>query len=435
MSNNNYDFYDRKYEFAVRDLKASMFDVIMDDKNNLSNIKDQVSVDSELSKIYEEKSVVLDDVIKMINELVNSLRLLDSYSNKLANFGKTNTSEEAQAETSIDDKEEVVDQNVESVTDTASDTVVSEENVEVTAETLPAVNEEVSANQNEDSVTNTVSDIVAPEENVEVTAENLPTIREEAAVDQSVIAPAIDAVSDVNEEAPKENVETTAEAILPIINEEVVEESAPEVASEEKTDVVENTSISAVNEEVDANQNVEPTTDAVSNEKILPNLDVSDDSVVESPTPDVVPSESSDTNVEENINLPVINNGEQNNNTDSFDFLCTEGNEGRGVIVTASQVGNLRASLNTQKALYDSAKSNLTTLSNSDIEQVNNVNTSVSINTGELESSGGDQREIMTQQAQQLYKEGKVEEAQALLEQVAALNEQYQSSEGVAKVA
>ena len=96
---NDYVFENRKYENAVRDLKATLFDIIAMEEIKLSNIEMKIGNEFDSAKREElEKLCALQDdclkrTLRVTNELTESLIKLDSYSKNLKKFGSENVSE------------------------------------------------------------------------------------------------------------------------------------------------------------------------------------------------------------------------------------------------------------------------------------------------------------------------------------------------------
>lgn len=94
-----YIFEDRKYENAIRDLKATLFDIIAMEEIRLSNIEMKIENEfdsakkEELERLCAAQSECLNNTLRITKELTSSLIKLDSYSRNLKKMGSEAVSE------------------------------------------------------------------------------------------------------------------------------------------------------------------------------------------------------------------------------------------------------------------------------------------------------------------------------------------------------
>ena len=87
-----YIFHDKKYELAVRDLKATLFDIVISEETKLGDVEKKASVEKnperqlQLRNLCEQEGLCLKKVVAITDELSESLKTLDSYSRELEVF-------------------------------------------------------------------------------------------------------------------------------------------------------------------------------------------------------------------------------------------------------------------------------------------------------------------------------------------------------------
>jgi len=84
-----YIFGNKKYELTVRDLKATLFDIVAMEQKKLSEIEVKAEkeineeIRQELVEICTQQNNCLKKVLILTNEIAGNLEMLDSYSKKL----------------------------------------------------------------------------------------------------------------------------------------------------------------------------------------------------------------------------------------------------------------------------------------------------------------------------------------------------------------
>ncbi len=297
---------------------------------------------------------------------------------------------------------EEVENTEEPVVEGTNDVVVPE--IANTQEEVPT--EEVE--NTEEPVVEETNDVAVPE--IANTQEEVPTEEventEEPVVEETndVVVPEI---ANTQEEVPTEEVaENTEEAVAEETNDVVV----PEIANTQEevpTDAVENTEESVVenNEEVNNNEisfnGLESNQEEQNNGVVLPLISVVPSPVEETATPDA----------------PVVENTVDDPN--ALKLYKTSNDQAKVILVTNVQYDKLKQSLDSKKSLL-----NAKGMFGGELEEQ-------LVQNGLLEGSVEDKQQQVQQliaEAQELYKEGKSEEAQEKMNQVAALNEEIKNS-------
>ena len=311
------------------------------------------------------------------------------------------------------DEVPVDDMAVENVEEVPMDENVVDE--EVTAEDIAGeVGEEVAAEEvTEEASEEATAEEAAEEASEEVTAEEAAeeaseeATAEEAAEEASEEATAEEVAGEASEEVTAEEAseEVTAEEAAGEASEEVTAEEAAEEASEE---VTAEEAAGEASEEVPVEENPEITFDGVDNTQendgvVLPTISLNqpDENTEDAPV-----------NEESSTVEAVDNTG-----SDLLTITKTSEDAPRVILVTAPQYDKLKQSLDTKKALLN-AKGLFTDDENLEQQLVQN---------GLLEGTVEDKQQQIQQliaEAQELYKEGKNEEAQEKMNLVSQLNEQ-----------
>ena len=488
---NDYVFENRKYENAVRDLKATLFDIIAMEEIKLSNIEMKIGneFDSAKREKLEKLCALQDDCLKrtlrVTNELTESLIKLDSYSKNLKKFGSEKVSEaiadvgndivyqtyENDLENAINERDNLASGMVNSfdeldVSDEEKEQMIQNVQTIQTGEGMEDYDssEEV-ADEEEDYQDEAVPDTEMAEE-VEDTEVPVDSDEVEAAEndleDEQVAEVALPEV-----EVPSE--ENTAD-IAGLGDEQVAKVALPtvEVPSEENTADIAGLGDEQVAEvalpevEAPSEENIAETTDAETEQTVdtdinLPVIDAvkeAEGTVTLTPTQ----AQNDTVNVALNSLADTVANQEQLANENKalvkeepgmgviqkIKFIKSSSEVSRAILTTKKQITKLRESKETQKALLSIRNM----ISNNPIAEqtVAAVDSSLDdekvteqqlIASGLLEASFADKQkqiETMLEQANNLYKEGKAAEAQVMYDQISALNKELQeANKGVSK--
>ena len=407
--NDNYDFKIREYERAARGVKADLFDVFM---NNSDISKAQELINSvgattmvELKELCDKKVAVIDKVVSTTNELFKELEELDLCSSKLADLevklGITSSISEVnlgEKETVKDTKSEIVvpiDDNIGLVNNNSQEEPVISEKSEVVAKAVLEPEEESTPVEEASPVIPEVTEAettVAPVAEEPAPVEEASPVIPEATEAETAVVPAAEKPVPVEEASPVIPEATEAEtAVVPAAEEPApVEEASPVIPEAAEAE----TTVAPVAEEPVKLEETSP---------IIPDV-----------TPEVAEAAKNEASVDTNS-----------------DFIHDDGDD-RAIIVTEKQFNSLEASRELNKTMFEAIQKSANTSSEVvNSTSVTNTEAIEQVSEQPLEDKIG----VMTQQAQQLYNEGKKEEAQAMLEEVTALNQQYQASEGMAKAA
>ena len=314
------------------------------------------------------------------------------------------------------DVDQVVDGMEQPVVDDAMDMINSEEvtmpdmavdNMEDVSMDENVVDEEVTAEE----IAGEVSEEAPTEEVAGEVNEEVPT--EEVAGEVSEEAPAEEVAGDVSEEAPTEEIagdvseEAPTEEVAGEVSEEApTEEVAGEVSEETPTEEI----TGEVSEEATTTEeNPEITFNGADNTQ-------ENDGVV-LPTISLNQTEENTEDAPVNEESAPIESVENNTESDLLTITRTSSDAPRVILVTTPQFDKLKQSLETKKALLN-AKGIFTDDENLEQQLVQN---------GLLEGTVEDKQQQIQQliaEAQELYKEGKNEEAQEKMNLVSQLNEQ-----------
>ena len=186
-----YIFHDKRIEVAVRDLKATLYDVFVSEEKKLESINNKISSETDdekkerLQSISSQESTCLKDMALLTEQLSESLKSLDSCAGELEKFNNevmaelisgANKSSELEDNMDNDAKQEVVEDTKDDVSsddmaatvDEASDndlTATEDVSVEETSEdSLVETSEEPMV---ETSGVNSLIDPFIPDEPVE----------------------------------------------------------------------------------------------------------------------------------------------------------------------------------------------------------------------------------------------------------------------------
>ena len=368
-----YIFHDKRIEVAVRDLKATLYDVFVSEEKKLESINNKISSETDdekkerLQSIYSQESTCLKNMALLTEKLSESLKSLDSCAGELEKFNDEVMAELISGANKSSELEDNMDND-------AKQEVVEDTKDDVSSDDMAATVDEASDN-----------DLTATEDvSVEETSEDsLVETSEEPMVETSGVNSLIDPF------IPDEPVEEATDVVSPIAVEEPVVEA---------TDVV-------------------------------PPVIREEPVIME--TTDVVPSVT--------IEEPVVRAESANSDRQTFTKLGNE--ESKAIIVTAEQGRKIRESLLVQEALFNAKMDNLSNNYSTESKYAteatdfsdDKVEPMLATDLKQKNSTTESIFEQMSKDAQTLYDDGKVEEAEQKLEELRALaKEANDNSQAVA---
>ncbi len=465
-----YIYENQEYENVLVKIKAALMDIISSEENKLYEIEQKITTTTDeifkekLSKLCADERCALRQIIITMNTLSASLEKVDSYSKDfdsiedenikeiiadLKNENVNNISESVESpvykqeeaiESSqeepimVQEQEEIaepVEQTEENIVTEEKETPVVEENDEETYPTeepeetieqaAPTIEEKTEPIEQSEDISNEVEDTpiseqIEPEETITSSEEVVPEVSQEVQNEEQVyenqpIETPVDNTEVVQEEQPEdaqvydENVEEVAE-----------EQPSEQISQEENTPL-----IPIVTEQTKQQQPSKETEEQASSE-------IAEEDVVAPP--------SVDENVQQqefNPSIPAIEN--QENVTYQEDlpkeplmtFIKASQDSPKAILTSLKQVTNLRSSYKTQNALLSSRG----TIAS---RNINGVDSEVQelVDNGLLAPSS-ENIEAMMNEANKLYQEGKINEAQEMYDQISILNKQLQESNSVVK--
>lgn len=459
-----YIYENQEYENVLVKIKAALMDIISSEENKLYEIEQKITTTTDesfkekLSKLCADERCALRQIIITMNTLSASLEKVDSYSKDfdsiedenikeiiadLKNENVNNISENVESpvykqEEAIESSQEepIMVQEQEEIAEPVEqtekkETPVVEENDEETYPTeepeetieqaAPTIEEKNEPIEQSEDISNEVEDTpiseqIEPEETITSSEEVVPEVSQEVQNEEQVyenqpIETPVDNTEVVQEEQPEdaqvydENVEEVAD-----------EQPSEQISQEENTPL-----IPIVTEQTKQQQ---------------PSKETEEQSSSEIAEEDVVAPPSVDENVQQqefNPSIPAIEN--QENVTYQEDlpkeplmtFIKASQDSPKAILTSLKQVTNLRASYKTQNALLSSRG----TIAS---RNINGVDSEVQelVDNGLLAPSS-ENIEAMMNEANKLYQEGKINEAQEMYDQISILNKQLQESNSVVK--
>lgn len=465
-----YIYENQEYENVLVKIKAALMDIISSEENKLYEIEQKITTTTDeifkekLSKLCADERCALRQIIITMNTLSASLEKVDSYSKELDSIEDENIKEiiadlknenvnnisesvespvykqEEAIESSqeepimVQEQEEIaepVEQTEENIVTEEKETPVVEENDEETYPTeepeetieqaAPTIEEKTEPIEQSEDISNEVEDTpiseqIEPEETITSSEEVVPEVSQEVQNEEQVyenqpIETPVDNTEVVQEEQP-EDAQVYDENV-----EAVADEQPPEQISQEENTPL----IPIVTEQTKQQQPSKKTEEQASSE-------IAEEDVVAPP--------SVDENVQQqefNPSIPAIEN--QENVTYQEDlpkeplmtFIKASQDSPKAILTSLKQVTNLRASYQTQNALLSSRG----TIAS---RNVNGVDSEVQelVDNGLLAPSP-ENIEAMMNEANKLYQEGKINEAQEMYDQISILNKQLQESNSVVK--
>lgn len=465
-----YIYENQEYENVLVKIKAALMDIISSEENKLYEIEQKITTTTDeifkekLSKLCADERCALRQIIITMNTLSASLEKVDSYSKDLDSIEDENIKEiiadlknenvnnisesvespvykqEEAIESSqeepimVQEQEEIaepVEQTEENIVTEEKETPVVEENDEETYPTeepeetieqaTPTIEETTEPIEQSEDISNEVEDTpiskqIEPEETITSSEEVVPEVSQEVQNEEQVyenqpIETPVDNTEVVQEEQP-EDAQVYDENV-----EAVADEQPPEQISQEENTPL----IPIVTEQTKQQQ---------------PSKETEEQSSSEIAEEDVVTPPSVDENVQQqefNPSIPAIEN--QENVTYQEDlpkeplmtFIKASQDSPKAILTSLKQVTNLRSSYKTQNALLSSRG----TIAS---RNINGVDSEVQelVDNGLLAPSS-ENIEAMMNEANKLYQEGKINEAQEMYDQISILNKQLQESSSVVK--
>lgn len=465
-----YVYENQEYENVLVKIKAALMDIISSEENKLYEIEQKITTTTDesfkekLSKLCADERCALRQIIITMNTLSASLEKVDSYSKDFDSIEDENI------------KEIIADlknENVNNISESIESPVYKQEEAIESSQEEPIMVQE--QEEIAEPVEQTEENIVTEEKEAPVVEENdeetYPTEEPEETIEQA--APTIEEKNEPIEQSEdiSNEVEDTpiSEQIEPeetiTSSEEVVPEVSQEVQNEEQVyenqpieTPVDNTKVVQEEQPEDAqvyDENVEEVADEQPSEQISqeentplipivteqtkqqqPSKETEEQASSEIAEEDVVAPPSVDENVQQqefNPSIPAIEN--QENVTYQEDlpkeplmtFIKASQDSPKAILTSLKQVTNLRSSYKTQNALLSSRG----TIAS---RNINGVDSEVQelVDNGLLAPSS-ENIEAMMNEANKLYQEGKINEAQEMYDQISILNKQLQESNSVVK--
>lgn len=459
-----YIYENQEYENVLVKIKAALMDIISSEENKLYEIEQKITTTTDesfkekLSKLCADERCALRQIIITMNTLSASLEKVDSYSKDfdsiedenikeiiadLKNENVNNISENVESpvykqeeaiESSqeepimVQEQEEIaepVEQTEEKETpvveENDEETYPTEEPEETIEQATPTIEEKTEPIEQSEDISNEVEDTpiseqIEPEETITNSEEVVPEVSQEVQNEEQVyenqpIETPVDNTEVVQEEQP-EDAQVYDENV-----EAVADEQPPEQISQEENTPL----IPIVTEQTKQQQPSKETEEQASSE-------IAEEDVVAPP--------SVDENVQQQEfkpSIPAIEN--QENVTYQEDlpkeplmtFIKASQDSPKAILTSLKQVTNLRSSYKTQNALLSSRG----TIAS---RNINGVDSEVQelVDNGLLAPSS-ENIEAMMNEANKLYQEGKINEAQEMYDQISILNKQLQESNSVVK--
>ena len=477
-----YVYENQEYENVLVKIKAALMDIISSEENKLYEIEQKITTTTDeifkekLSKLCADERCALRQIIITMNTLSASLEKVDSYSKDLDSIEDENI------------KEIIADlknENVNNISESLDSPVYKQgetiESINQDSDVVREINDYADSKEEpvvEESVEQVPEEITTQEEPTEVQEEDIESSQEEPIMvqEQEEIAEPVEQTEEKEEtieqsEDISNEVEDTpiSEQIEPeetiTSSEEVVPEVSQEVQNEEQVyenqpieTTIDNTEVVQEEQPEDApvyDENVEEAADEQPSEQISQEENTPLIPIVTEQTKQQQPrkekeEQPSSENVEEDVvappsvdengleqefspSIPAIEN--QENVTYQEDlpkeplmtFIKVSQDSPKAILTSLKQVTNLRSSYNTQNALLSSRG----TIAS---RNINGVDSEVQelVDNGLLAPSS-ENIEAMMNEANKLYQEGKINEAQEMYDQISILNKQLKESSSVVK--
>ena len=484
-----YVYENQEYENVLVKIKAALMDIISSEENKLYEIEQKITTTTDeifkekLSKLCADERCALRQIIITMNTLSASLEKVDSYSKDLDSIEDENIKEII-----ADLKNENVNNISESVESPVYKQGETIESINQDPDVVREINDYADSKEEpvvEESVEQVPEEITTQEEPTEVQEEDIESSQEEPIMvqEQEEIAEPVEQTEEKETPVVEENDEETHPTEG---QEETIEQATPTI--EEKTEPIEQSEdISNEVEDTPISEQIEPEETITSSEEVVPEVvqeeqpedapvydenveEVADEQpseqisqeentplipIVTEQTKQQQPSEETEEQpsseiVEEDVvappsvdengleqefspSIPAIEN--QENVTYQEDlpkeplmtFIKVSKDSPKAILTSLKQVTNLRSSYKTQNALLSSRG----TIAS---RNINGVDSEVQelVDNGLLAPSS-ENIEAMMNEANKLYQEGKINEAQEMYDQISILNKQLQESSSVVK--
>lgn len=463
-----YVYENQEYENVLVKIKAALMDIISSEENKLYEIEQKITTTTDeifkekLSKLCADERCALRQIIITMNTLSASLEKVDSYSKDLDSIEDENI------------KEIIADlknENVNNISESLESPVYKQgetiESINQDPDVVREINDYADSKEEpvvEESVEQVPEEITTQEEPTEVQEEDIESSQEEPIMvqEQEEIAEPVEQTEEKETPVVEENDEETHPTEG---QEETIEQATPTI--EEKTEPIEQSEdISNEVEDTPISEQIEPEETITSSEEVVPEVSqevqneeqvyenqpiettIDNTEVVQEKQPEDAPVY--DENVEEDVvappsvdengleqefspSIPAIEN--QENVTYQEDlpkeplmtFIKVSQDSPKAILTSLKQVTNLRSSYKTQNALLSSRG----TIAS---RNINGVDSEVQelVDNGLLAPSS-ENIEAMMNEANKLYQEGKINEAQEMYDQISILNKQLQESSSVVK--
>ena len=428
-----YVFDDKENEIALNNIKAIIFDVISREKAKQAVFREQVmnvsdaNAQNELFSIANVQESGLNDFIFVGNQLGEILKKIDSYSR---NFNLSNNN--------VNDTQnrngQSLSNNLNTVANESMDFgSVSNENVSVpispempvddsaVADEVPDVKKEESVAKNTDEVAVEKDDKVSEDdifedvvdEQREIPSSDKNVVEEsEKPVEEDSNSPDESVDLEKAGEEPEENINSGVQLVIPGANSSATEEKSDDTNSE----------LIPINEEENNGDSTKLIIPMVEDEKNVEKTEESAPVNIVNNPPQVIPDVNSDPMIDALLASDDIKEEKQD---EAKIVFKKRGNDlARAILTNAKQTAHLRKSLSTQEALLSSRGF---------FENINSANLEQKlVDNGLLPASDDAQMETMLNQANTLYAEGKLEEAQAIFDKISELNKQKQAGTAMA---
>ncbi|MDY5875312.1 MAG: hypothetical protein SPJ74_04505 [Bacilli bacterium] len=484
-----YVYENQEYENVLVKIKAALMDIISSEENKLYEIEQKITTTTDeifkekLSKLCADERCALRQIIITMNTLSASLEKVDSYSKDLDSIEDENI------------KEIIADlknENVNNISESLDSPVYKQgetiESINQDPDVVREINDYADSKEEpvvEESVEQVPEEITTQEEPTEVQEEDIESSQEEPIMvqEQEEIAEPVEQTEEKETPVVEENDEETYPTEE---QEETIEQATPTI--EEKTEPTEQSEeISNEVEDTPISEQIEPEETITSSEEVVPEVSqevqneeqvyenqpiettIDNTEVVQEEQPENAPlipivteqtkqqqprkekeEQPSSENVEEDVvappsvdengleqefspSIPAIEN--QENVTYQEDlpkeplmtFIKVSKDSPKAILTSLKQVTNLRSSYKTQNALLSSRG----TIAS---RNINGVDSEVQelVDNGLLAPSS-ENIEAMMNEANKLYQEGKINEAQEMYDQISILNKQLKESSSVVK--
>lgn len=428
-----YVFDDKENEIALNNIKAIIFDVISREKAKQAVFREQVmnvsdaNAQNELFSIANVQEAGLNDFIFVGNQLGEILKKIDSYSR---NFNLSNNN----VNDSQNKNGQSLSNNLNTVANEPMDFAsVSNENVSVpfspempvddsvVADEVPDVKKEESVAKNTNEVAVEKDDKVseddifedAVDEQKEIPTSDEKVVEEsEKPVEEDSNSPDESVDLEKAGEEPEENINSGVQLVIPGANSSATEEKSGDTNSE----------LIPINEEENNGDSTKLIIPMVEDEKNVEKTEESAPVNIVNNPPQVIPDVNSDPMIDALLASDDIKEEKQD---EAKIVFKKRGNDlARAILTNAKQTAHLRKSLSTQEALLSSRGF---------FENINSANLEQKlVDNGLLPASDDAQMETMLNQANTLYAEGKLEEAQAIFDKISELNKQKQAGTAMA---